>query len=76
MNQLSLYGWDEILSRHKQTSPFKDLPHGRVSVTHKTCYEVTAKNGIYFCELTGNILYGKTPDTLITMCGAGLKSDH
>ncbi len=21
-------------------------------------------------------LYGKTPDTLITMCGAGLKSDH
>lgn len=62
MNQLSLYGWDEILSRHKQTSPFKDLPHGRVSVTHKTCYEVTAENGIYFCELTGNILYGKTPE--------------
>ena len=25
----------------------------------------------------GSICYvGKTPDTLITMCGAGLKSDH
>ena len=21
-------------------------------------------------------IYGRTPDTLITMCGAGLKSDH
>lgn len=61
MNRLSLYGWDENLSRNKQMSPFKDLPHGRVSVTHKTCYEVTAENGVYLCELTGNILYGKTP---------------
>lgn len=62
MNLLTLYGWDGNLSRHKQISPFKDLPHGRVSVTHKTCYEVTAENGIYLCELTGNILYGKTPE--------------
>lgn len=29
-----------------------------------------ARRGIY-CEL-----YGPTPDTLITMCGAGIKSDH
>ena len=44
-----------------------------------------AKKGIY-CEHTtaGNYaaylryceLHGKTPDSLITMCGAGLKSDH
>lgn len=44
-----------------------------------------AKHGVY-CEHTtaGNYaaykkyceLYGKTPDSLITMCGAGLKSDH
>ena len=44
-----------------------------------------ARRGIY-CEHTtaGNLaaywkyceLYGKTPDSLITMCGAGLKSDH
>lgn len=44
-----------------------------------------AKRGIY-CEHTtaGNLtaywryceLHGRTPDSLITMCGAGLKSDH
>ena len=26
---------------------------------------------LHYCEL-----YGPTPDTLITMCGAGIKSDH
>jgi threonine synthase len=46
---------------------------------------VLAKKGIY-CEHTtaANLagyweycrLYGKTPDSLVTMCGAGLKSDH
>lgn len=41
MNHLAVYGWNEELSRHKQTSSFKDLPHGRVGITHKTCYEVT-----------------------------------
>ena len=44
-----------------------------------------AARGIY-CEHTtaGNLaayrrycaLHGRTPDSLITMCGAGLKSDH
>lgn len=38
------------------------------------CEHTTAANyaawGRY-CEL-----YGPTPDTLITMCGAGIKSDH
>lgn len=62
MDRLKVYGWNEKLSRQKQTSGFKDLPHGRVSVTHKTCYEVTAENGVYLCELTGNILYGKTAE--------------
>ncbi len=47
--------------------------------------EALAKQGIY-CEHTtaGNYaaylkycrLHGKTPDSLVTMCGAGLKSDH
>ena len=38
------------------------------------CEHTTAANYaayLRYCEL-----YGKTPDTLITMCGAGLKSDH
>ena len=47
--------------------------------------EALARQGIY-CEHTtaGNYaaylkyckLHGKTPDSLVTMCGAGLKSDH
>ena len=49
------------------------------------CRSELAKQGIY-CEHTTAAgyaayreycrLYGPTPDTLITMCGAGLKSDH
>lgn len=60
MNDLSLYGWKDTLFRQKQMSPFRDLPHGRVTVTHKTCYEVVAEDGMYLCELTGNILYSKS----------------
>lgn len=33
--------------------------HGRVSVTHKTCYDVVSEEGVYTCELTGNMLYGR-----------------
>lgn len=58
MNDLSLYGWDESLSRLKQTSDYKDFRHGRVAVTHKTCYEVVSEDGFYICELAGNMLYG------------------
>lgn len=38
------------------------------------CEHTTAANYaayLHYCEL-----YGPTPDTLITMCGAGIKSDH
>lgn len=59
MNTLSLYGWNESLSRQKQSSIYRDYMHGRVSVTHKTCYEVISENGTYTCELTGNMLYGR-----------------
>jgi len=60
MNILSLYGWNESLFRQKQTSIYKDFMHGRVSVTHKTCYEVISEDGIRLCELTGNMLYGRS----------------
>lgn len=62
MNNLSLYGWNDTLSSHKQTLPFNTLPHGRVVVTHKTCYEVVAEDGFYQCELSGNVLYSRTTD--------------
>ncbi|MCI8465244.1 MAG: pyridoxal-phosphate dependent enzyme [Lachnospiraceae bacterium] len=38
------------------------------------CEHTTAAN--YAAYLHREKLYGKMPDTLITMCGAGLKSDH
>ncbi|MDH6303362.1 ribosome biogenesis GTPase [Parabacteroides sp. PF5-5] len=59
MNNLQLYGWNEELFQQKQNSSYKDLIHGRVTVTHKTCYEVVAEAGFYTCELAGNMLYGK-----------------
>ena len=38
------------------------------------CEHTTAANYAAYLEYCR--VYGKTPDTLITMCGAGLKSDH
>jgi ribosome biogenesis GTPase len=35
--------------------------HGRVAVTHKTCYDVITDDGLLSCELTGNMLYGRDP---------------
>lgn len=54
MISLNTYGWNNYLSNHKQVSQFSALPHGRVVVTHKTCYEVVAKDGFYQCGLSGN----------------------
>lgn len=59
MNNLLLYGWNESLFQQKQSSIYKDFVHGRVSLTHKTCYEVISENGLYTCELTGNMLHGR-----------------
>ena len=61
-NNLSLYGWNDNLFRQKQISQYKDMSHGRIIVTHKTCYEVVAEDGVYLCELTGNMIYGRVPD--------------
>ena len=61
-NNLSLYGWSDNLFRQKQISQYKDMSHGRIIVTHKTCYEVVAEDGVYLCELTGNMIYGRVPD--------------
>lgn len=38
------------------------------------CEHTTAANYAAYLEYCR--IYGRTPDTLITMCGAGLKSDH
>jgi ribosome biogenesis GTPase / thiamine phosphate phosphatase len=59
MYNLSLYGWNDFLLQQKQASTYKDFNHGRISITHKTCYEVVSELGIYICELTGNMMYGR-----------------
>lgn len=58
-NEIQLYGWNEELFGQKQESNYKDFMHGRVTVTHRTCYEVISETGHYTCELTGNMLYGR-----------------
>ncbi|MDR2916120.1 MAG: ribosome small subunit-dependent GTPase A [Tannerella sp.] len=61
MINLNTYGWNDKLDQLKQMSTFKTLLHGRVAVVHRTCYEVISENGLFQCELTGNMMYGK-PD--------------
>lgn len=59
MNDIQLYGWNRELFQQKQKSNYKNFMHGRVTVTHRTCYEVISETGCYLCELTGNMLYGR-----------------
>jgi len=62
MNLIQKYGWNDTLFQQKQNSQFSHLPHGRVTVVHKTCYEVISEDALFKCELAGNILFGKTPE--------------
>ncbi len=59
MNNLLLYGWNELLFQQKQESIFKDCLHGRVSLTHKTCYQIVSEEGLFTCDLSGNILHSR-----------------
>jgi ribosome biogenesis GTPase len=60
MTNLNIYGWNNKLNQLKQKSTHKTLSHGRVSIVHRTCYEVISENGLFQCELTGNMLFGKS----------------
>ena len=60
MPALNIYGWNDTLDRLKQKSTQRSLAHGRISTVHKTCYEVVSENGVFLCELTGNMIYGKS----------------
>ena len=63
-DNLTIYGWNEKLNQLKQESIYSTLAHGRVSIVHRTCYEVISGNGLFQCELTGNMMYGKSDDEL------------
>lgn len=60
MVNLNTYGWSDKLSQLKQKSTHKNLSHGRVNVVHRTCYDVISENGLVQCELTGNLMFGKS----------------
>ncbi len=60
MNNLDMYGWSDKLKQLKQESIHKTFPHGRVAIVHRTCYEVISEDGLLQCELTGNMLFGKS----------------
>ena len=58
------------------TAPEDKILEARYEIARRGiyCEHTTAANYAaykHYCEL-----YGPTPDTLITMCGAGIKSDH
>ena len=60
MINLNTYGWNDKLNRLKQESTYKALSHGRIAIVHRTCYEVISGNGLFQCELTGSMMYGKS----------------
>lgn len=60
MINLNTYGWNDRLYQLKQESIHKTLPHGRVAIVNRTCYEVISENGLLQCELTGNMMYAKS----------------
>ena len=57
---LDMYGWNDRLNQLKQESAYNTLSHGRIAVVHRTCYEVISDNGLFQCELTGNMMYGRS----------------
>lgn len=60
MNDLNIYGWNDKLNQLKQSTQYNNLSHGRVLVVHRTCYEIISEIGIFQCELTGNMMFGKS----------------
>lgn len=59
MTNLGRYGWNDKLSQLKQESAHRTFPHGRISIVHRTCYELISEKGLFQCELAGNIMFGK-----------------
>ncbi|MDD4190904.1 MAG: ribosome small subunit-dependent GTPase A [Mangrovibacterium sp.] len=64
MISLTAYGWNDQLSQRKQDSIHRALAHGRIAVVHRTCYEVVSESGWFQCDLTGNMIFGKSDNEL------------
>lgn len=68
MINLEKYGWKDKFDQLKQESAYSALAHGRVAIVHRTCYEVISGGGLFQCELTGHMMYGK-PDVELPCVG-------
>ncbi len=55
MTDLNTCGWNDKLNRLKQESTRRALTPARVTVVHRTCYEIISENGLFRCELTGSM---------------------
>jgi len=60
MINLNNYGWNNRLNQLKQESSYNTLSHGRIAIVHRTCYDVISEDGLFQCELTGNMMYGRS----------------
>lgn len=60
MINLNKYGWNDRLDQLKQESTYKTLSYGRITIVHRTCYEVVSESGLFQCELTGSMMYGRS----------------
>ena len=58
------------------TIPEEDILPARAALARRGVYAEHTTAGNYAAYLRYVKLHGRTPDSLITMCGAGLKSDH
>ncbi len=58
---LEHYGWDDFFAVAKKSSTNNNLEHGRVVSVHKSRYEVVTSEGLFSCEILGNIQFQKDP---------------
>ena len=59
--ELEQYGWDDFFMNAKKTSENNTLEHGRIISVHKSRYEVVTSEGVFSCEILGNIQFLKDP---------------
>lgn len=64
MNNLETFGWTSHHEEYYSKSTYNTLTPGRVTVAHKTCYEVIASTGEFVCELTGRLLFTLIEDEI------------
>ena len=58
---LQQYGWEDFFENAKKISENNTLEHGRVISVHKSRYEVVTSEGIFSCEILGNLQFQKDP---------------